>query len=258
MKRADSVPLEIWLAVWKLFRRYHTYSVNETDLAKLADSRASLIVGYHGRPVPWDMCLLGLALYEKGGYLPAGITHRGLESIPPLRWMADGIHFFRGDGPELKKWVKAGRHVMVTPGGGRETGRSYRDRYRVNWGNHFGYLRLAIKYRLPIVPVGASGVDHAYIGLNNSSKLGARLGLPRELEPLPWFALGPLGLFPFSPPFPVRIHQLIGEPIVPRDEGVTNAKDEKGLGMLHEKVAGAVQRLLDRARLPAELRAEGD
>jgi len=252
----DELPLDIWLSFWRLARRYHRYTVNEDDLHKLAHGPASLIVGYHGQPVPWDMCMLGLAIYEKRGYLPAGIVHRAADSIPPVRWLAEGINFFRGDDDRLTEWVAADRHVMVTPGGGAEAGRSFRNRYRVDWGDRLGYVRLAVKLGLRIVPVGASGVDHAYIGLNDSSKLGRRLGLPRDLEPLPWIGLGPLGMFPFSPPFRVEIDQLIGKPILPAVEGVSDVADEAGLRRVHRMVATAVQTLLDQARLPSALREQ--
>ncbi len=104
-----------------------------------------------------------------------------------------------------------------------------------------GYLRFALKYRLPIVPVGAAGVDDAYIGLNDGTALAHRLGLPRGLAV--WFGLGPLGVFPFSPPFPVKMHQIIGAPIeLPR--GV-DLKNPQVLLPLHELVTRKVQHLLD-------------
>jgi hypothetical protein len=62
---------------------------------------------------------------------------------------------------------------------------------------------------------------------------------------MPWVGLGPLGLFPFSPPFPVRMQQLIGEPIDPR---AVRPDDREGLLRVHQRVVAAVQALLDRAR----------
>ena len=138
---------------------------------------------------------------------------------------------------------------MVTPGGPREGCRSFRDRYRVLWGERTGYLRLALKYGLRIVPVGAAGADGAYVGLNDAEALGRRLGLPPRWAYLAWIGFGPLGPFPFSPPFPVRVRQLVGEPI---DPGPVEPDDRDGLLRLHRRVTGAVQALLDRARgLPA-------
>ena len=136
----------------------------------------------------------------------------------------------------------------MTPGGAREGCRGLRDRYRVDWGNGVGYLRLALRHGLSIVPVAAAGADGAYIGLNDADRLGRRLGLPRDWTWLPWLGLGPLGPYPLSPPFPVRMRQLVGEPIDPGSDGRISLDDRAGLLCLHARVQRAVQELLDRAR----------
>ena len=61
------------------------------------------------------------------------------------------------------------------------------------------------------MPVGASGVDELYLSLNNGEIWGKRLHVPARL-PF-WIGLGPLGLWPLSPPFRVPVRQRIGHPI---------------------------------------------
>lgn len=246
MSVARGIPLRLWLAYWRAAQCYHRYSVD--GLEHLDGSRAVLIVGYHGRPFAYDVCMLTVALYDRLGYLPHGVIHRTVETIPPLHWFTDGLGFVTGDGPELAAAVARGEHLVVTPGGAREGCRSFRDRYRVCWGEHVGYLRTALKYDLPLVPVAAAGADGTYIGLNDSYPLGRRLGLPRDWAPLPWVGIGPLGLFPLSPPFPVRMHQLIGEPIELRAAGDVRIDDRESLLRAHRRVTRTVQELLDRAR----------
>ncbi len=243
---ASRVPLRLWLAYWRVLRRYHRYTVE--GLAHLDGACAALIVGYHGRPFAYDMCMLTVALYERLGYLPHGFVHRGMKQLPVLRWLVDGLGFLTGDDDDVARAVARGEHIMVTPGGAREGCRGLRSRYRVDWGGRVGYLRLALRHRLPIVPVAAAGADGAYIGLNDADRLGRRLGLPRDWSWLPWLGLGPLGPYPLSPPFPVRMRQLVGEPIDPRRDGDIALDDRPGLLRLHGVVQGAVQELLDRAR----------
>jgi 1-acyl-sn-glycerol-3-phosphate acyltransferase len=205
-----------------------------------------LIAGYHGRPFAWDMCMLMVALYDRLGYLPHGVMHRGADRIAPLRWLTRSLGAVTGADRGLAAVVARGEHIMVTPGGTREGCRSFRDRYRVAWGESVGYLRLALKYRLPIVPVAAAGADDTYLALTDGPALGRRLGLPRDWQWLPWLGIGPLGPFPLSPPFPVRLRQLVGDPIHVAD--AASPHDRDGLLALHRRVTGAVQALLDRAR----------
>src|SRR5262249_44346269 len=121
--------------------------------------------------------------------------------------------------------------------------RSFRHRYEVDWGDRTGYLRLAIRHRLPIIPIAAHGVDDGYLGLNDGHALGKRLGAPYRL-PL-WLGIGLWGPFPLSPPLPVKTPQLVGEPI---DTGGVDVEDRPRLLALHREVAGAVQALLDARR----------
>jgi hypothetical protein len=98
------------------------------------------------------------------------------------------------------------------------------------------------------VPVAAAGADDTYIGLNDAQALGRRLGIPRDWAWLCWLGVGPLGVFPFSPKFPVRMRQVVGEPIDPRLEGNPSADDRDGLLRLHRRITAAVQDVLDHAR----------
>src|SRR5206468_3321047 len=123
----DGLPRELWLRFWREMQCYHRYRVE--GLEHLDGGSARLIVGYHGRPFALDMCMLTVAIHDRLGYLPHGIVHRGVDAIPPLGWLVDGLGFVRGDGPDLAAAVARGEHIVVTPGGAREGCRSWRDRY---------------------------------------------------------------------------------------------------------------------------------
>ncbi len=166
--------------------------------------------------------------------------------MPGARGLANALGCAGEDGEVVAAAVRKGEHLMVTPGAALEGSRTFLHRYTVNWGEHLGYLRLALKYRIPIVPVGASGTDDTYIGLVDGITVGKFLGMPRGWAL--WTGIGPLGLFPLSPPFPVKIRQIIGEPIKPWEEDRARIDDRESLLRAHRHVTGAVQALLDRAR----------
>lgn len=258
MTTPGGLPMQLWLNYWRYRRFYHRYSVE--GLEHLDGAQPALIVGYHGRGLAYDLCMLTVTLYERLGYLPRTLVHRGVDSIPPLKWLSDGLGFVTGDGGAIGAAIADGQHIITAPGGATEACRSFRDRYRVAWGDHVGYLRLALKYGLRIVPVGASGVDDTYIGLNAGPALGRWLGLPADWAWALWVGVGPLGVWPISPPFPSRIHQVIGEPIDLGANGSVRVDDRAALLRLHRQITGRVQDLLDRARgvtprVPASLRS---
>jgi 1-acyl-sn-glycerol-3-phosphate acyltransferase len=248
-----------WIHYWRHWQRYHRYSVQ--GLENIDGTGPKLIVGYHARGIAMDMCMLTVALFDRYGHLPHGFVHRGVESFAPIKRLTDALGFLVGDGPELAAAVARGEHLVTTPGGGREGLRGFWDRYRVSWGDGLGYVKLAVKYRLPIVPVGCAGADDLFIGLNDATTTGAALRIPPKWGYMLWIGLGPLGAYPFSPPFPVRLSQLVGAPLDPFAEGQVGLNDKKALERVHQRVTAAVQATLDQARaarkLPWEVAGRG-
>jgi hypothetical protein len=235
--------LKFWLAAWRGMIRWHRYEAH--GLGNL-DGPAALVAGYHGRPAAWDMCMLTVRMYERYGYMPHAIFHAGLMKPRPVRWLLEGIGGVAGDDGSLAQAVARGEHVLVTPGGPLEGTRSWRDKYRVNWGTRTGYVRLAARYRMPIVPVGASGVDDTFIALNNGYETSKRLGIDPNFPA--WIGVGPFGLSPFSMPWPVKIRSVVGVPIPDTAEREIDPRDKDALAEIHGKVTAAVQACIDRAR----------
>jgi hypothetical protein len=241
----DDLPLQALLTGYRLLQRYHRYEVR--NLSTIVNHPgAALIVGYHGRPIAHDMCMLAVALHDRLGYLPHGVVHRGVAANGLLQWVSDSLRWVTGDGEEMAAMIARGEHILVTPGGSREGCRSFRHRYKVDWGERVGYLRLALKYRLPIIPVAASGTDDAFIGFNDGHALSKRLRVPYGL-PL-WLGVGLVGVWPLAVPFPVKIRQIVGDPIDLLDRGPLDPSDKGALLGAHRRVTGVVQRLLDQAR----------
>lgn len=237
------LPRWLWLEAWGALRAYHRFEVR--GIERLDGIGAALLVGYHGRPIAHDQCMLTVTIHERYGYVPHGVVHGAVEQSRVMKWVSDDLGFVTGDGAAVEEAVRRGELLMVQPGGTREGCRSFRHRYEVDWGDRTGYLRLALRHRLPIVPVAASGVDDAYFGLNDGYATGKLLRVPARL-PL-WVGVGIAGIWPLSPPFPVKIVQHIGEPIDLSGEAAAALVDRGALLALHRRIGAAVQALLDRA-----------
>jgi len=233
----------LWFGYWNAMRRYHRFSVR--GLEHIGD-RSQLIVGYHGRPIAYDLCMLQAQLLQETGRMPRAIMHRAFATTPILRWIFEGGDFLAGDDGPIAAAVAQGSSIITTPGGTREGCRSVRARYRVDWADRHGYLRLALRHRLPIIPAASAGIDDGYIGLNDGYAWGKKLRLPAELPA--WIGVGPLGPWPLSPPFPVRITLHLGAPIDLAAEYSGDPNDRRQLSRLHEIVKARVQALLDEAR----------
>lgn len=123
--------------------------------------------------------------------------------------------------------LEAGEQLLVTPGGMREA-QPARDFYRLRWEGRHGFVRLALRTGVPIVPLAVVGGAEAYPGL--------RFGRLSFWAPLP---------------LPARLEVALGEPIpVPRDPD--RARDPEVVRPLHalarERTQALYDRLLERRR----------
>lgn len=230
-----------WKGGWSFRRRWHRYAVE--GLEHFHATGAALVVGYHGRPVAHDLCMLQVMLMEQG-IVTHAVMHEVAQQLPFVRHALGPMGFVFGDGPAVAAAFAAGRKVIVTPGATREAARRHDVRYRVDWGGRTGWLRLAIKHCVPILPAGGWGVDDTYIGLVDGRDYAGRVKLPGGVPP--WLGLGPLGPWPLSPPFPVRIRTVIGAPYRRHLDEPPAPGDKAALAAMAAEVEGQVQAILDR------------
>ena len=249
----DNAVQKGWTAIWEVAARYHRYQVEglEHVLQDPENRKTSLIVGYHGRPLAVDLCILSVRLRQLLGYFPHCFMHRQVRSIPGGDHIIESLGFLTHDGEPIEEAKAKGEHILVPPGGASEGMRTYRDNYQVRWPSS-GYARLAVRHGLDIIPVACAGVDDTYLGLLDGEKIVERLGLSKKWAWAPWTGLGPLGLYPFSPPFPAKLYQVIGEPI---STSHVQVDDRKGIAALHQQVMKTVQDLLEYAQVQKEKRA---
>ncbi len=152
----------------------------------------------------------------------------------------------------LKEWR---RDLLVMPGGDVDVWRPYRERYKVKFAGRMGYARLALKARVPIVPVANAGAHETLRVLTDGAPLARLLRFPKlfraNIFPIslsfPWgLTIGP---WPHIPP-PTRLRYRIGPAVIP-DGGFDEPGEEpttERVVAYDAKVRAAMQQLLDQLR----------
>lgn len=244
LRGTEGVYLRRWLKTWDALALWTRYEVHGAE--HLIGPRARLVVGYHGRPIAHDLCMLQNALYRHLGYLPHPVMHAAFGENGTAAQIMDELGFVTGDDDTLAQAIARDEHVFVTPGGTREGCRPVWRRYRVEWGRRTGYLKLALKYGLDIVPVASAGADDLFVGLNDGYQWGKRLGVPAGMPA--WLGFGLVGMWPLAVPLPAKIRTLVGPPIRLAELGPVDPSDRDALLGLHARVTTTMQALIDQAR----------
>lgn len=234
--------LTAWLTLFRGMSKYFRFECEGFEHLRAC---ASLIVGYHGSPFPVDVFMLSTRVYDELGYMLPAIWLRTWGNVPMLRAMVPALSGFLSEPSpeEMDALIRERKHLVVLPGGSREGMRPFWRRYRLEWGDRVGYLKLALKYDLPVIPIASSGTDEGWWGLVDGYRLSKRLfghgGVPV------WLAVGPVGLWPFSPPWPVKVRQRIGAPIDLRSLRRPNQSEDEFLSAANEHVQRVVQGMLN-------------
>jgi 1-acyl-sn-glycerol-3-phosphate acyltransferase len=136
--------------------------------------------------------------------------------------------------------LRGGELVGVFPEGYKGVGKGYRNRYKLQRFGRGGFVELALRTGVPIIPAAIVGSEEIYPMIYNAKTLARMGGFPYfPITPFfPW--LGPLGLIPLPSKWIIEF----GEPI-PTDEFPRDAwQDSMLVFELTDRVRDSIQQML--------------
>jgi 1-acyl-sn-glycerol-3-phosphate acyltransferase len=159
--------------------------------------------------------------------------------VPFLRGLAARVGVVDGTAANVDRLLARDELVLVLPGGLREALKPRELRYRLLWGNRYGFIRAALRNGAPLVPLAALGADEWVDWVGDPydrgrrwlRPLGIHLPLPRPWLGLPWVHR-------------VRPEYVFGEPVTPT-AGPGAENDAAALRRLRREVEGALHELIE-------------
>jgi 1-acyl-sn-glycerol-3-phosphate acyltransferase len=145
------------------------------------DSKA-LYVGNHNGLLTFEVLMLFYAWWERYGSTrrALGLAHGIALNNPFFRWLIPRIGAIPAD-PEIGvEAIERGYSLLVYPGGEKESFRSYKARKKVEFYGRKGFIRLALRGKVPIVPIVSVGAHESYVILNRGEEIAEKLGLKEK------------------------------------------------------------------------------
>lgn len=213
-----------------------------------------LLVGNHsGGLLPSEGFFTALAIHDHFGPERAiyALVHDFIFEDPTLRRYAGRLGMLRAGHVSAHHAFAAGACVLVYPGSDMDTFRPFRDRNRVVLAGRMGFLKLALRERVPIVPVVTAGTHEQLIVLTRGDRLARRLHahawartevLPLALA-VPWGLT--LGFVPYLP-LPTQTTVAFLPPMRWPELGPASAEQPAALSRCYREVETAMQAELDR------------
>jgi 1-acyl-sn-glycerol-3-phosphate acyltransferase len=220
-----------------------------------------LLVGIHaGAPLPWDAWTVGLQWWRRFGRgRPLhGTAHDALMASPVLGAYFRRMGVLPAAPDSITAALAAGRDVALWPGGDRDALRSWRQRDDAVLAGRMGFVKLAIRSGVPIVPISTIGGPDSMPVLATGRRLAKAFRLDRvaRLKMFPIALQVPWGISPAllpEIPLPTKIRTAFQEPIR-LDTTPERAEDERYVREAYRAVGASIQAGMDalarRRRLP--------
>ncbi len=225
-----------------LYRRY--WRAEWIGLPNVPSRGPALLVSNHAGTVPVD------AVVMKFGVLGEHPAHRHVRLLaadlafrsPIVGPMARKMGSTLACEEDARRLLQAGQLVGVMPEGYKGVGKGWKNRYRLQRFGRGGFVEVALREQVPIVPVAIVGSEEIYPMVGNAKLLAQLAGFPYfPITPFfPW--LGPLGLVPLPSKWIVEF----GEPIPTDDYGPDAWQDAMLLFELTDRIRDTIQQMLYR------------
>ncbi|MCL1468503.1 lysophospholipid acyltransferase family protein [Argonema galeatum] len=257
LDRREPKVIQSLMPVWD-WLYHHYFRVQTSGWHNIPPYGKVLLVGSHngGLAAP-DMFMMMYDWFRRFGCeRPVyGLMHpRVWEVSLPIAQMAEKAGAIMAHPKMAIAALRQGASVLVYPGGAEDVFRPHQLRDRIYFAGRTGFIKLALREEVPIVPMISHGAHDTLIVLTDIYKQMQQLhewGMPWlfDIDPvvfpiylgLPWgLAIGPLPHIPL----PVTIHTRVCPPIIFERYGRDAASDREYVDACYETVCTQMQQEL--------------
>lgn len=217
-----------------MYRRY--FRVKAVGIENVPPRGRAMLVGNHsgGYAIDGAMVLTSMLLEMNPPRLAQGMVEKFMNELPVSSLWSSRCGQLTGLPEHAERLLHDDRLLMVFPEGAKGTAKLFKERYSlVDFGT--GFIRLALKTKTPIVPLGFVGGGDAVPTIHNSRTLGKLAGVP-YVPVTPYFLAAPL---------PAKLVVHYGEPM--HFEGTGDEEDAVVRGYV-EQVKARIAQLIEAAR----------
>ena len=177
------------------------------------------------------------------------LSYELLFSIPLIGTMLRRVGCLPASHENARAAIDKGASVVVFPGGDYEVFRPWSERNRVDFGGRMGFIELAIRAGIRVVPMTIHGAHESTLVLTRGRSIARKLGLDKlrvKVFPLVWnLPFGPAPSFVPSMPVPSRVTVQLGTPIDWGHLGFEAADDPEVLQRCYDDITETMQRSMD-------------
>ena len=188
-------------------------------LEKIPDDGGALLVANHAGAIPSDAPVIMHGIEKELGRPVYGLADYFFRSVPVVGTLwarAGGVSARPANAYRLLREQR--QLALVFPEGTKGPSKSYTDRYQLRRFGRGGFVEIAMRAGVPVIPIAVIGSEEAMPVVFRLPTLAKALGVPYFPVTANLLALGPLGVVA---PFPAKFKLRVLDPVhfdVPPDQ----------------------------------------
>ena len=228
----------------------HWFRVEWEGWEHLPEEGGALLVANHAGAIPPDAPSIMHGIEKDLGRPVYGLAENLFRTMPVVGtlWSRSGGVAAHPDNA-YRLLHDEQRLVLVFPEGTKATGKLYGDRYRLRRFGRGGFVEIAMRAGVPVVPIAVMGAEETMPILFKSNRLAKALNLPYFPVTANMLAFGPAGLVAYLPAkFKIRVLAPIYFDVPPNQERYSRSRVMEESEKIRRLVQDALYDMLRKRR----------
>ncbi len=204
----------------------HWFRVEWEHFDRLPQTGGALLVANHAGAIPPDAPAIMHGIETELGRRVYGLAENLFRAVPVV-----GTLWARGGGvaahPDnaYRLLHDEGELVLVFPEGTKATGKRYSERYQLHRFGRGGFVEIAMRAGVPVIPIAVVGAEEAMPTVFKSTRLAKLFGVPYVPITANMLMMGPLGLVGYFPAkFRLRVLPPVHFDVAPGQERYSRSR----------------------------------
>ena len=231
-----------------MYRSWHR--VEWEGLEKIPTDGGALLVSNHAGAIPADAPAIMHGIEEELGRPVYGLADEIFKTMPVVGTMWSRVGGVLAHPDNAYRLLREQKQLaLVFPEGTKGTGKTYGERYQLRRFGRGGFVQIAMRAGVPVVPIAVVGAEKAMPTLLNVSPLAKLLGVPYVPITANMLILGPLGgLLPLPAKIKIRVLDPVHLDVEPDQPRYSRSRIMDESEAIRQKIQEALYDMLQQRR----------
>jgi 1-acyl-sn-glycerol-3-phosphate acyltransferase len=228
----------------------HWFRVEWEGFEHLPESGGALLVANHAGAIPPDAPSIMHGIEKDLGRPVYGLAENLFRTMPVVGtlWSRSGGVAAHPDNA-YRLLHDENQLVLVFPEGTKGTGKLYKDRYHLRRFGRGGFVEIAMRAGVPVIPIAVMGAEETMPIVFKSARLAKALNLPYFPITANMLAFGPAGVLAYLPAkFRIRVLPPVHFDVPPDQERYSRSRVMEESERIRRMVQDALYDLLRKRR----------